>query len=410
MTSFARNVPILALSQALMMSATTLTVTVSVLVGHALAADKAYATLPFTAQLIAGTLTTIPAALLMARIGRKPAFILATFFGISAGAVCSFAIIQGSFWLFLAGCVLIGVFNGFGFYYRFAAADAVDTEHKSRAISLVLAGGVIAAIVGPNLAGLTRNLIEHAMFAGSFASIIIIYVLAFILLNFLKLPEFANRQSGIEVSGRPLAVIMRQPCFIIAVICGMLGYGVMSLVMTATPLAMQHNHHHFSDTSFVIQWHVLGMFAPSFFTGHLINRIGLLKIMFIGGLAGLACVVINLMGTSVNHFWLALFLLGISWNFLFIGATTMLTETYQPEERFKTQAVNDFIVFSTVAAASLSAGALQHHFGWQAVNYGAIPALLIILLSLLWLRYSHKPVNKYPAEDQIDMASSQTEY
>lgn len=392
-----------------MMSATTLTVTVSVLVGFALAEDKAYATLPFTAQLIAGTLTTIPAAMLMSRIGRKPAFIMATFFGMAAGLVCTIAILQSSFALFVSGCILIGIFNGFGFYYRFAAADAVDTDYRSRAIAYVLAGGVIAAFVGPNLARYTKDMFDASLFAGSFAAIIGFYILTFILLAFLKLPDTANHQDKLKVSGRPLSVIMKQPCFIVAVLSGMLGYSVMSLIMTATPLAMQHNHHPFADTSFVIQWHVLGMFAPSFFTGHLIKRFGLLKIMFLGGLAGMTCVAINLLGTSVNHFWLALLLLGISWNFLFIGATTMLTETYRPEERFKTQAVNDFIVFSTVAAASLSAGALQYHFGWQMVNYGAIPALLLIMASLLWLRFSDKKVNEYPEQSLIEAATSQAE-
>jgi MFS family permease len=409
MKSNRRNISILALCQALMMSTTTLTVTVSVLVGFTLAPDKAYATLPFTAQLIAGTLTTIPAAWLMARIGRKPAFLLACFFGMSAGLLCTIAILKSSFIGFVLGCILIGIFNGFGFYYRFAAADAVDSNYKSRAIAYVLAGGIIAAFVGPNMANYTKDIFGSAMFAGSFAAIIAFYILSFILLTFLKLPESANRQDKLHISGRPLSTIMKQPCFIVAVLNGMLGYGVMSLIMTATPLAMQHNQHLFSDTSFVIQWHVLGMFAPSFFTGNLIKHFGLLKIMFIGGLAGLACVAINLMGTSVNHFWLALLLLGISWNFLFIGATTMLTETYQPEERFKTQAANDFIVFSTVAIASLSAGALQHHFGWQAVNYGAIPALLVIISSLLWLRFGYKAANDFPDDKSIGDATIQTE-
>ena len=392
-----------------MMSATTLTVTVSVLVGFSLAPNKAYATLPFTAQLIAGTLTTIPAAMLMSRIGRKPAFILATFFGMAAGLFCTVAILQSSFTGFVAGCILIGIFNGFGYYYRFAAADAVDVDYKSRAISYVLTGGVIAAFVGPNLANYTKDIFSSSLFAGSFAAIIGFYVLSFVLLVFLRLPESTSHPDKLQVSGRPLSIIIKQPSFITAVLCGMLGYGVMSLVMTATPLAMQHNHHPFSDTSFVIQWHVLGMFAPSFFTGHLIKRFGLLKIMFIGGLAGMACVAINLMGTTVNHFWLALLLLGISWNFLFIGATTMLTDTYQPEERFKTQAVNDFIVFSTVAAASLSAGALQYHFGWQAVNYGAIPALFIILLSLIWMRFGFNTINDFPESELIESATAQTE-
>ena len=392
-----------------MMSAITLTVTASVLVGYALAENKAHATLPFAVQLIAGTLTTIPAALLMARIGRKAAFLLACFFGVAAAIICTIAILKASFIGFIAGCVLIGIFNGFGFYYRFAAADAVAADYKSRAISYVLAGGVIAAFVGPNLVKYTKDMLNTATFAGSFAVLISFYILSFILLVFLKLPESANHQGKFQVSGRPLATIMKQPCFIVAVLIGMLGYGVMSLIMTATPLAMQHHEHLFSDTSFVIQWHVLGMFAPSFFTGYLINRFGLLQIMFIGGLAGVACVVINLVGTSVNHFWLALFLLGISWNFLFIGASTMLTETYKSEERFKTQAANDFIVFSVVAIAALSAGALQHRFGWQAVNYGAIPALLTILLSIVWLRFGYKSVNDFPANEVIDSAIEQVE-
>ena len=409
MTLFVRNISILSICQALMMSVTTMTVTISVLVGYNLAANKAYATLPFTTQLIASTLMSIPAAMLMARIGRKPAFILATFIGMAAGVLCTYAIMQGSFELFIGGCILIGLFNGFGYYYRFAAADAVDTEHKSRAISYVLAGGVIAAFIGPNIATYTRDLLGNALFAGSFATVIVFYVSIFVLLNFLKLPDAANQQENIRVSGRPLAVIMRQPYFIVAVLNGMLGYAVMSLIMTATPLAMQHNHHAMSDTSFVIQWHVLGMFAPSFVTGTLIKRIGLLKIMFTGGIAAIACVVINLLGTTVQHFWLALFLLGISWNFLFIGATTMLTETYQPEERFKTQAANDFIVFSMVAIASLSAGALQHHFGWRAVNYGAIPALIIILGSLVWLRFSNKPINDFPDSEVLNSASCTVE-
>ena len=205
------------------------------------------------------------------------------------------------------------------------------------------------------------------------------------LLNFLDLPHKVQVSTFKVQGGRPLKDIARQPRFIIAVISGMLGYAIMTLVMTATPLAMQHHHHIYSDTAFVIQWHVLGMFAPSFFTGHFIKRFGILKVMFSGAFFGLACVFINLTGTSVNHFWLALFLLGISWNFLFIGATTLLTETYTTDERFKAQALNDFLVFSVVSGASLSAGILHQKMGWQFVNYLAFPALFIILLALTWL-------------------------
>ena len=234
MSVFSRNVPLLALCQALMMSSTTLVVSTSALVGYALAEDKAYATLPFALQLIATMCTSFPAALLMKKIGRKHGFMLATALGVGGGSLCTMAILHGQFALFAAGGMLLGMFNGFGNYYRFTAADAVETQHKSRAIAFVLAGGVIAAIVGPNLANLTRGLISHALFAGSYAAIISLYVLSFVVLSFLKLPG----TNVVTVAGdspvRTLRQIVRQPKYIVAVICGMFGYGVMSLVMTAS--------------------------------------------------------------------------------------------------------------------------------------------------------------------------------
>lgn len=368
-----------------MMSGNSLLITTSALVGFALADDKSLATLPLAAQFIATMLTSIPAAMLMERIGRKPGFILSTLFGLTGGVVATLAILNGEFWWFLLGTVLFGCFNGFGNYYRFAAADAVDVDHKSRAISYVMAGGVVAALVGPNLARLTRESIEGALFAGSYASMIVIYMLALFTLSFIKLPPKAIEKMSAETA-RPLRVIASQPRFIVALLSAMLGYAVMSLVMTATPLAMHDHNHAFADTSFVIQWHVLGMFAPSFFTGHLIKRFNVLNVMFVGALLGVACIVINLLGTSLWHFWAALLLLGISWNFLFIGGTTLLTETYRPNERAKTQAVNDFTVFTTVSIAILSAGALQHHLGWEVVNIGALPMLAVILLSIVWVK------------------------
>lgn len=386
MSPFYRNVPLLAVAQSLMMSSNSLIITSAALVGAALADDKSLATLPLAIQFVAIMLTTIPASLLMDRIGRKPAFMLATFVGMSAGALGAWAIITQSFWLFVCATMLIGIFNGFGNYYRFAAADAVDEPLKSRAISWVMIGGVIAAFVGPNLANYTRDLIAGAFFAGSFASLIVIYLLSMLVVSSLKLPHrFHDIREHDTAPQRPLGEIMRQPKFVVAVICAMFGYGVMSLVMTATPLAMDHHHHHFDDTAFVIQWHVLAMFAPSFFTGELIRRFGVNRIMAIGALLGLACVALNLAGTSVAHFWWALVALGISWNFLFIGGTTLLTETYAQAERAKVQAANDFIIFSTVALASLSAGYLQHSFGWQAVNWGVVPLLMLILASITWL-------------------------
>ncbi len=366
-------------------------VSVVALVGMALAPAPVMATLPLAAQFVASMLTTIPAALLMEQIGRKRGFMLATLFGMAGGGLACVAILHGHFWLFVAGGVLVGVFNGFGSYYRFAAADAVDETHKSRAVSYILAGGVVAAVVGPNMANLTKSLIASAPFAGCYASLVGFYILSLATLSALELPTTATQvASDSSAAPRPLREIAAQPQFIVALVCGTLGYGVMSLVMTATPLAMQHHSHPFEDTSFVIQWHILGMFAPSFVTGHLLLRFGRLKMMFAGGLLGLACVATNLVGSSVAHFWTALVCLGISWNFLFIGATTLLTETYRPSERARTQAANDFAVFTTIALAALSAGGLQHHFGWRAVNLGVLPLLAIILASIVWLALKNR--------------------
>jgi len=386
MNPFQRNIPLLAFCQAMMMSGNSLVVATAALVGFALAEDKSLATLPLAVQFIATMFTSIPASLIMDRIGRKPGFLLATLFGLSGGVIATLAIIHHQFWWFVLATSLFGIYNGFGNYYRFAAADAVDEEHKSRAIAFVIAGGVIAAFVGPNLANYTRNVITDATFAGSYASMLGLYLLTILTLSVISLPHRYADHQHITDTQRPLKQIAAQPAFIVALICGMLGYGVMSLVMTATPLAMQHHHHMFGDTSFVIQWHVLGMFAPSFFTGNLIRRFGVLNIMFLGAVFGLLCVAINLLGTTVAHFWTALLLLGVSWNFLFIGATTLLTSTYRPAERAKTQALNDFVVFTTVSLSALTAGTLQHRYGWQVVNLGVVPLLLIIIASILWLK------------------------
>lgn len=373
------------------MSSMSLIITTVALVGSALASDKSLATLPLAILFFAVMFTSIPAAMLMKKIGRKKAFMFATLFGALGAVFATYAIIENIFWLFVAGTGLVGIFNGFGNYFRFAAADSVAHDKKSRAISYVMLGGVIAAIVGPNLADYTHESIAAAEFSGSYASIIIVYVLIFITLSFLKLPDTKmalQHEASLEV--RSLATIAAQPKFIIGLICGMFGYGVMSFIMTATPLAMHNQFHRFSDTSFVIQWHTLGMFVPSFFTGHLIRYFGTYKILLLGTLLGFACIAINLNGHSVSHFWLALILLGISWNFLFIGATTLITETYNAAERSKTQALNDFIIFTTVALSSLSAGVLQHKFGWQIVNSGVIPLLVIILISIIWGMLKHK--------------------
>ena len=369
-----------------MMSSNVLVVASSPLVGMTLAEDKSLASLPLSIQLFAGMLMSAPAAFLLEKFGRKRGFMFATLLGMIGAVITTTAIFQENFWLFVMGVGTLGLFNGFGNYYRFAAADVVDIEHKSRAISYVMIGGVIAAVVGPNLANWTRMTVDSAPFSFSYGTVLILYILSFIILGFTNIPKIKHdKESDSWQEPRPISQIIMQPRFIVAILSAALGYAVMTLVMTASPLAMQQHHHNFSDTSFVIQWHVLGMFAPSFVTGHLIRRFGLNKIIFTGVLLGVACVVINLLGTTVSHFWWGLLFLGIGWNFLFIGGTTMLTETYHQSERSKTQAMNDVTVFSIAATASLSAGMLQYRFGWEMVNIGALPMLAVILIALGWL-------------------------
>lgn len=391
MTAFSRNIPVLATAQALMMSATSMIVTAGALAGQSLAEDKSLATLPLALQFIATMLVTVPASFALKRFGRKLGYMAATSLGVAGGLVGAWGLLTHQFWVFALSGVFVGAFNAFGGYYRFTAADAVSSNEKSRAISYVMVGGVVAALVGPNLANWSREWLPDAAFAGSYLSLIVIYVLAFLTLSRLRLPHVAADESDeVDIPPRPLAAIVSQQRFVVAAVCGMLGYGVMSFLMTATPLAMHHHAHAFADTSFVIQWHVLGMFVPSFFTGHLIRRFGLVPILLAGALLGFACVGINLLGTSVWHFWMALLFLGISWNFLFVGASTLLTDTYHPSERAKTQAANDFLIFTTVAAASLLAGTLQHQFGWRMVNLGVLPILGIVLIAILWLSLQNR--------------------
>ena len=388
-----RNVPLLTLAAALAMSINSLVAATAALVGNELATDKSLATLPVALMFAATMCTSIPAGMLMQRIGRKAAFLWSSLAGISGGLLATFAIVAHSFWLFVAAAICIGVFSGFANFYRFTAADTVALPYKARAVSLVMAGGVVAAIVGPNLARLARNSIEGAEFAGAYLVSAALYGLTLLVLCFLQLGEAAaspqSRQSGERDASmeqqRPLGTIVRQPRYLIALICGLFGYCVMTFVMTATPLSMQGHAFHFDATATVIQWHVVAMFAPSFFTGSLIQRFGLATIMSSGALIGLVCVGVNLSGATYGHYLVGLMLLGLSWNFLFVGSTTLLTETYTPAEKNKAQAFNDFIVFTAVALASLTAGALQNRYGWELVNLGAAPLLVAALAGSLCL-------------------------
>lgn len=370
-----RNVFVLAACQALMMSCNALLIAISALVGAALAPEKWLATVPLGLQFLATMLCTLPASLLMRSIGRRAGFILGTVAGLAGSVVSTYAVLTHSFAWLCAGAFLFGVFNAFAQYYRFAAADTATPEFRSRAISLVLAGGVVAAFAGPNLASATRELAAMP-FAGSYASLLVLFAASALLLVGLRIPRAVATERG---ASRPMAVIARQPAFLAAVIGATVAYTSMNLLMTATPLAMDHAGHSFDDTALVIEWHVLGMFAPAFLTGHLINRFGVTNIMLVGVALLGTCVSVNLFGGSVAHFWLALLLLGMGWNFLFVGATTLLTETYTLAEKAKVQGVNDLLIFGTVALSATTSGMLHHALGWQAMNLGVVPLLVLCL-------------------------------
>lgn len=378
-----RNVAILAFCQALSQTGATMTITVSALAGHMLATNKAMATVPFALQFTLTMVATIPASLLMGRIGRRAGFTVGQCIGIVGAMIAVFGIVEHSFWIFALGSAVIGIHNAFWQYYRFAAADASSEAYRSRAISYVMAGGLIAAVAGPQLAKLTRDVLTDAVFAGSYATFVVLCLAAIAMVQGLKIPKPAL--SHISGAGRKLSEIAVAPVFLVAVMAGMIGYGSMNLVMTATPLAMTHAQHGFGDTAFVIQWHVLAMFAPSFFTGHLIKRFGVLHIIIAGALLMIACMTVNLQGEGLWYFWTGLVLLGLGWNFMFIGGTTLLTEAYKPIERAKVQAANDFLVFAAVSLSSFSSGALHHALGWQAVNFGILLPVLGAFAGAAWL-------------------------
>jgi predicted MFS family arabinose efflux permease len=294
------------------------------------------------------------------------------------------AILYGSLALFCLASIAYGTFMSFGMYYRFAAADVAEPAFRPRAISYVLAGGIVAAVAGPELAKATAELLAPALFAGCYAVIAVLGAVTILVLAFVSIPPpSAEERRG---TGRPLPIIVRQPAFLVALGGAAIAQGTMVLVMTATPLAMAFCGHGFNDTAFVIQWHVLGMFAPSFVTGHLISRFGTLNIMTVGAMLMLACLGVALSGVEVAQFWAALFLLGIGWNFMFIGGTTLLTTTYQPAEKARVQALNDLLTFGAAAFASLSSGVLHHLIGWQAVSLSMIIPVLAIMAAFVWLK------------------------
>lgn len=375
------GVLLLSLCMALSMSGNSIMIVTTGIAGYSIAEAKWLATLPIALQHLANMATSFPASFLMRRVGRQRGFMVGCGLGMMGALLCAKAMMDGSFPLLCLGSVLVGMSMSHAQYYRFAAPELAPPSFRAKAISLVMAGGVLAAIIGPNLASQTLDLLAPVLYAGTYLSMTGLYVVSILVLLFVPMPPPSREEIG--GPQRPLAAIMRQPMFIAAAGAGMISYGVMALLMTATPLIMGDCDFPFSDTTFIIQWHILGMYVPSFFTGWLIARFGVFNVMLAGIVAFLASVAINLSGLTLGHFWAGLVLLGIGWNFLFIGGTTLLTGVYTPAERAKVQAVNDFLVFGTVAAAALSAGTFHALFGWATLNYLSLPMIGLALAMVL---------------------------
>jgi len=382
-----RNVLVLSGCQATLQTGGVTLIMITGLAGFALAPNTAFATVPLTCYVIGSALTTIPASMLMKSIGRRAGFQAGTGIGVVGAGLCGLAIYLSMFWLLCFGMMVMGSYTAFGKYYRFAAADVAESGFRAKAISLTLAGGIVGGFVAPEMAKRTKDLFADHVFLGSYLSLMGVCVIAALMLVWLEIPQLTDKER--KDGGRPIREIMRQPVFIVAALAGALSYGIMNLFMTSTPLAMRAHDHHFNSAAFVLEWHVVGMYGPSFFTGSLIQKFGVLKVILAGIVLLFGAVLCALAGTGVVNFWLALFVLGVGWNFMYVGGSALLTECHTPAERAKTQAANDLMVFITMAISSMSSGMLLNVSGWHAVNYGTIPFLLIALGVtgwLMWLR------------------------
>jgi MFS family permease len=375
-----RQVLLLATAQALFQSASVLVVTIGGLAGSQVAASPALATAPLGAMFLGNAFTTFPAGMFMARVGRRVGFVTGAALGVVGGFVCAAGVMMSSLVVLCLGTMFLGAYQAFALYYRFAASEVSDDVFRPKAISFVMTGGIVAAFLGPALARWGEPLVDP-QYTGSFLLVSAVSVIAMLILLAVRVPVPPAAASG---AVRPLLQIVRQPSYFIALFGAATGQGVMVLAMTASPIAIVAHHHTVADAAHAIQFHVLGMFLPSFFTGALIARFGVVRIMFagVGLLAG--HVTLSLSGTGVPFFISALTLLGIGWNFLFIGGTTLLTEAYTPAERGRAQAVNDLTVVTVGFLSSASSGALLATVGWQTMNMLLLPWLGVMVAALIW--------------------------
>ena len=382
-----RNVLVLSICQALFNSGRGLMFLAATLVAaNMLGEDLTLVTAPITAMLVGNAGGALPAAHLMRRTGRKIGFVVGSLIGAAACGICYLSLPDNDFVLFNIGIFFYGIYSGFAQQYRFAVADTAPDDFKAKAISFVLAASVVGAVVGPETAKATRDLLGGAEFAGSMLALMGFSLASGLIVTFIDIPKLSREEYADK--GRPLGEIMRQPTFIVAFIAAAVGYVSMNLLMTATPIAMRlGSNFAFDDTALVIEWHILGMFAPGFFTGFLIKRFGHLNVIIAGGFMLLAAVFVALSGITLTHFWVAMCMLGTGWNFTFTGGTTLLTQGYTASERNKVQGIYDFTVFSLMALSSLSSGTIFHLLGWTWVNLAALPLVAVLLSATLWLAW-----------------------
>ena len=378
-----RSLLLLTLCQGLFLINNVTFIAINGLVGLQLAPYGWMATLPVMGYVVGGALAAPLVARTQTRFGRRGSFQIGLLTAVGSALLAAYAAQTQHFWLLLLATVIAGYYNANGQLYRFAAAELSAPDWREKAVSLVLAGGLLGAVVGPNLASWTRTLLPTP-FVAAYLALALVALVAMGVMATIQFPS-APKAAAHAPQGRSLGEIMRQPVFIVATLGAAIGYGVMNLLMAATPLAMQGSGFAFGSTAAVLQWHVIGMYAPGFFTGHLIRRFGVLSIMGVGVLLNLLCVAIALSGTGITQFMSALILLGIGWNFLFTGSTTLALQAYRPEEKDRAQAAINFWVFATMAVTSFASGALVTTQGWTLLNLGSLPFLLVMALTLGWL-------------------------
>ena len=383
-----RNLLLLALCQGLFLTNNVTFIAINGLVGLALAPLGWMATLPVTGYVVGAALSAMPVSRLQARLGRKRSFQIGLLVAMVTAALCALSVTLHSFWLLVASTLVAGFYSANGALYRFAGPELVQPAFKERAISWVLAGGIAGAFIGPNLASASRGWLA-VPFAGAYLALVGVALLSLLALSFIRFAPHVAAAPGAS-RGRPLRELLRQPAFGVAIVAAALGYGVMNLLMAATPIAMQQCQHPFESAALVLEWHVLGMFVPSFFTGHLIKRFGVLPVMLVGVLLNLVCVAVALSGVDLMEFLVALFALGVGWNFLYTGGTTLFTQCYRPEEKNRAQGVMDSCVFGTMALSSFASGALITTQGWRWLNLGSLVPIVLVMAALLWLAAQRK--------------------